>query len=124
MILLKVFVTKLLQDVEDDLRVDTCHSESLKEASHAFLNVAVHIVLPLKVLFKSLLRSIVLSSNNLGNFVQADPTRIQKNFCGNFANLLLAQPLKRLFNGCVEGFWLDIGLLGDVTGLVLLSKHF
>ena len=77
MVMFIIFVSKLLQDVEDYLGVNSCHSESLKESTHTFLNIAICVVLALKVLFEALLRPVIFSTYYLRNLVQTDSTRVE-----------------------------------------------
>ena len=77
MIMFIIFVSKLLQDVEDYLGVNSCHSKSLKESTHTFLNIAICVVLALKVLFEALLRPVIFSTDYLRNLVQTDSTRVE-----------------------------------------------
>ena len=49
-ILFVILITELFQDIEHNLRVNACHSECLQETSHTYLNIAIRVVLPLKVL--------------------------------------------------------------------------
>ena len=49
MIFLIVHIAELLQNIEDNLRVDACHAEGLQEPSQTLLDVAVKIILSVKI---------------------------------------------------------------------------
>lgn len=75
-IFLVVFVTKLFQNVKNNLRVNSSHPERLEETSHALLKIAFLVVLTLQILLESLLGTIIFPTNNFCNLVQADSSRI------------------------------------------------
>ena len=120
-IFLVVFVTKLFQNVKNNLRVNSSHPERLEETSHALLKIAFLVVLTLQILLESLLGTIIFPTNNFCNLVQADSSRIQQDFSRHFANLILSHTLKSLFDRTIECFWLDICLFGDIPSFTLLG---
>ena len=87
--MIKVYIAELFEDIENDLRVNTSHSECLKETPQTFLDRAINIVLSVQIIRQALLRSIVLASNYFSDLVKADPTRVQKDLGSYFACLLL-----------------------------------
>ena len=76
MILFIILVAEFLQDIKNDLGVNSSHSKSLKETSHTLFNVTISIILALEILTEAHFCPVILPTDNFRNLIETDSARV------------------------------------------------
>ena len=118
-----VFETELLEDSEDDLRVDASHSEGLHEPAETALDVAVLVVYSLEIFEKNASTLRVLASNDLGDAVDFDSAGVEEDFGSDLLEQRVVGKVISFFYCLVESLWFEVCFLDEVFCRGLLIKH-
>jgi len=122
-----VYLAEVLKDAEYHLAVDSCHSESLHESTETVLHMIHRVVLALEVLLETLLASVVLATERLGNDIDKYPSRVQKHFGSYLGRHIVIYLREELVKLCVEALRLVVcccyQLLDNVVLVFIHLNH-